>query len=95
MALRLVNVPHVVFAFTGDGWRFVTAQPEGWNSWGLGRVYPTPGTYWVQGSDGLTFEHRPAQEGTPLSGGQVVTFNKGDYILAFGSVGALMLTRLA
>ncbi|MHB2251380.1 hypothetical protein [Corynebacterium aurimucosum] len=97
---RLASTPvagrPVLFTSTeGSKWGFVGDTPQGWSYWGLGRVYPTPGTYRVQGSDGLTFEHRPAQTGTPMSGGQVITFNEGDYILAFGGVGTLTFTRLA
>lgn len=81
-------------ATEGSKWSFVGDTPKGWSYWGLGRAYPAPGTYWVQGSDGLTFEHRPTQTGTPLSGRQIITFTEGEYILCFGGVGELTFTRL-
>lgn len=83
MALRIVK-PGPVYYTTEDGstWSVIGPTPQGWKFWGIGRVYPPAGKYWVEISDGATVEVRPSGMGVPLKGATMVTIAEGEMILA-------------
>lgn len=97
MALKLVRPGRVVFFYNGDSWEVLGGTPDGWRIWGLGRIYPPPGTYWVELTENATVEHRPTNTGVPIKNQKVVTFKEGEMLLAmYAKKGdALMLTFLA
>lgn len=85
---RLAHTPvggiPVYFTRGESSWSFVGDTPEGWSFWGLGRVYPPAGEYWIELSDGATVECRPTQHGIPLAQASLVTIAEGDFLLALG-----------
>lgn len=97
MALKLVRPGRVVFFYNGDSWEVLGGTPDGWRIWGLGRIYPPPGTYWVELTENATVEHRPTNTGVAIKNQKVVTFKEGEMLLAmYAKKGdALMLTFLA
>lgn len=72
----------VYFTRGESGWSFVGPTPEGWSFWGLGRVYPPAGEYWVEMSDGATVEVRPSGMNVPLKQATMATIAEGDFLLA-------------
>ena len=97
MALKLVRPGRVVFSYNGEAWEIMGGTPDGWRIWGLGRIYPPPGTYWVELTEDATVEHRPTNTGVAIKNQKVVTFKEGEMLLAmYAKKGdALMLTFLA
>ena len=97
MSLKLVRKGPVVFFYNGEQWEIMGGTPEGWRIWGLGRIYPPPGTYWVELTENATVEHRPTNTGVAINNQKVVTFKEGEMLLAmYAKKGdALMLTFLA
>lgn len=53
-----------------------------WAYWGLGRIYPPAGTYWVDATAGVTVEKR-GNVTESLSFPAVVSFQEGEYLLLF------------
>lgn len=94
--LKLVKPGPVVFFYNGDSWEILGGIPEGWRIWSLGRIYPPPGTYWVELTENATVEHRPTNTGVAIKNQKVVTFKEGEMLLAmYAKKGdALMLTQL-
>lgn len=97
MALKRVRQGPVVFFYNGEQWEILGGTPDGWRIWGLGRIYPPPGTYWVELTENATVEHRPTNTGVAIKNQKVVTFKEGEMLLAmYAKKGdALMLTFLA
>lgn len=95
--LELIRKGPVVFFYNGDSWEIMGGTPDGWRIWGLGRIYPPPGTYWVELTENATVEHRPTNTGVAIKNQKVVTFKEGEMLLAmYAKKGdALMLTQLS
>lgn len=97
MALKKVRQGPVVFFYNGETWEIMGGTPAGWNIWPLGRIYPPPGTYWLELTETSTVELRPSEIGVKIAQQKVVTVKDGDYLLSMfaGKGDALMLTQLA
>ena len=78
MALKLIKPGPAVFQVQGGQLTAVT--PVSWTVWGVGRIYPPAGTYWVESTAGTNVEKR-GTETVALTFPAVVTFAKGDYLL--------------
>ena len=51
-----------------------------WTYWGLGRIYPPVGTYWVEATVGVSVEKR-GKANVRLTLPGPVTFDEGDFLL--------------
>lgn len=78
MALKLVKPGTGVFQVR-DG-NLVAVNGVTWTVWGVGRIYPPEGTYWVETTAGATVEKR-GSETMRVTSPQVVTLTKGDHLL--------------
>ena len=96
MALKLIRQGPVVFFYNGDSWEIMGGIPDGWRIWGLGRIYPPPGIYWLELTETSTVELRPSETGVKIAQQKVVNITDGDYLLSmYAKKGdALMLTQL-
>lgn len=97
MALKKIRQGPVVFFYNGETWEILGGTPDGWRIWSLGRVYPPPGTYWLELTETSSVELRPSETGVKIAQQKVVTVKDGDYLLSMfaGKGDALMLTQLA
>ncbi|OFN33605.1 hypothetical protein [Corynebacterium sp. HMSC072A04] len=95
--LKKIRQGPVVFFYNGEAWEIMGGTPDGWRIWSLGRIYPPPGTYWVELTENATVEHRPTNTGVAIKNQKVVTFKEDEMLLAmYAKKGdALMLTFLA
>ena len=78
MALKLVRPGPAVFQVQGG--RLTAVTPVTWTVWGVGRIYPPAGTYWVETTPGVNAEKR-SSETVQITSPQVVTFTKDDYLV--------------
>lgn len=78
MALTRIKTGPAVFQVQGGSLTAVT--PVSWAVWGVGRIYPPEGTYWVETTPGVNVEKR-GSETVKVTSPQVVSFTKDDYLL--------------
>lgn len=97
MALKRVDSGRAAFTYTGKEWQVVGGTPDGWRFWASGRLYPPPGTYWVEVAGRTTVELRPTATGKALTAQQMLTVTGGDYLITMlpGEGDTLLVTRLA
>lgn len=96
--LKLVRKGPVVFFYNGEQWEIMGGTPDGWKIWpNGGRIYPPPGTYWLELTETSTVELRPSEQGVKIAQQKVVTIKDDDCLLSmYAKKGdALMLTFLA
>lgn len=78
MALKLVRTGPAVFQVRGG--YIAPVRPTSWAFWQSGRIYPPPGTYWVETTSGVSIEKR-GSETVKLTSPALVTVTDGDYLL--------------
>ena len=77
MALKLVRSGPAVFQVREQRLAPVNTT---WTFWGLGRIYPPEGTYWVETTPGVNIEKR-GSERMEVSSPALVTCTDGDHLL--------------
>lgn len=78
MALKLVRPGPAVFQVQ-DG-KLTAVTPVPWVVWSIGRIYPPPGTYWVETTPGVNIEKR-GSETVKLTSPALVTVGADDLLL--------------
>ena len=78
--MALTRVATGPATFTVQGGQLAPAATTGWTHWAAGRIYPPPGTYWVQTTDGVNVEKR-GSETVKITPPTLVSFKDGDYLL--------------
>lgn len=78
MALKPITPGPAVFQVQ-DG-SLSTVTPVTWTVWASGRIYPPPGTYWIEATDGANTEKR-GSETMKITPPTLVRFTDRDYLL--------------